>query len=78
MYYIHLARIIHNFQIEPNYPYYTRKSPTKPTYFDLNDFDITKSSGIDPNKPIYIITHGYMESGERPWVRMRNYFSIKM
>lgn len=55
-------------QIEPRYPLFTRNNPTKPIYFDLNDFDVITSSGIDPNLPVYVISHGYMEAGDRPWV----------
>lgn len=35
---------------------------------DLNDFDVIGTSDINPNVPLYLITHGFMEAGNRPWV----------
>lgn len=35
---------------------------------DLNEFDVIRSSNINPKLPLYVITHGFMEAGNRPWV----------
>lgn len=34
----------------------------------MNDFDYVADLNIDANKPIFIITHGYMEGGSIDWV----------
>lgn len=34
----------------------------------MNDFDYVANLNIDVNKPIFIITHGYMEGGSIDWV----------
>lgn len=48
----------------------------KPIYFDLNDDDPVATSGMDPNLPIYLISHGYMEGGDRPWVSFSTTHSL--
>ncbi|KAJ8982425.1 hypothetical protein NQ317_007773 [Molorchus minor] len=55
-------------KIEPRYPIYTRKHRNKPIHFDLNEFDYVESSGIDTHKPIYLVSHGYMEGGGMEWI----------
>ncbi|XP_044272096.1 pancreatic triacylglycerol lipase isoform X1 [Tribolium madens] len=55
-------------KIEPRYPLYTRKNPSKPTYIDLNEFDVIASTGINPRNPVYVISHGYMEGGGIYWI----------
>lgn len=54
--------------IEPNYFVYTRKNRIQPNLMNLNDFDYVAYSGIEPMKPIYCITHGYMEGGSIGWI----------
>lgn len=34
----------------------------------LNETDEVKYSGIHPKGTIYLIAHGYLDSGDRPWV----------
>lgn len=55
-------------EIEPNYFLYTRKNRQNPTRIDVNDFDYVPNLNIDVNKPIFIITHGYMEGGSIDWI----------
>jgi pancreatic triacylglycerol lipase len=55
-------------KIEPKYPLYTRRNPRKPTFIDLNEYDVISASGIDPSKPVYVISHGYMEGGGIAWI----------
>lgn len=54
--------------IEPNYFVYTRQNRITPTLINLNDFEYVFSSGIEPMKPIYLVTHGYMEGGRIEWI----------
>ncbi|RZC34310.1 inactive pancreatic lipase-related protein 1, partial [Asbolus verrucosus] len=55
-------------KIEPKYPLYTRKNPTKPTFIDLNEFDVIAAAGLNPMKPVYLISHGYIEGGGIAWI----------
>ncbi|XP_056638643.1 pancreatic triacylglycerol lipase-like isoform X2 [Diorhabda carinulata] len=56
-------------KIEPQYLLLTRQNPVKPIIMDLNDFDYDDPTDFDPEKPIYIITHGYMERGSIGWIQ---------
>ena len=38
-------------------------------YIDINDPDSVHDVGINPRGNIYIIAHGYLESGDRPWIQ---------
>ncbi|XP_066253254.1 pancreatic triacylglycerol lipase-like isoform X1 [Euwallacea similis] len=55
-------------EIDPNYLLFTRKNPSQHTIIDVNQFDYLANTDIDPQKPIYVITHGYMEGGMIPWI----------
>ncbi|KAL1497835.1 hypothetical protein ABEB36_008724 [Hypothenemus hampei] len=55
-------------EIEPNYFLYTRKIRNNPILINVNDFEYVENSGIQPNKPTYIITHGYIEGGSIQWI----------
>lgn len=55
-------------KIEPRYPVFTRRNRMLPNFLDLNDPEATRDAGIDPTGNIYIIVHGFIESGDRPWV----------
>ncbi|XP_019865288.2 pancreatic triacylglycerol lipase [Aethina tumida] len=55
-------------KIEPKFPLYTRQNYHKPVFLDLNDIYFVESSGMDPKKPIYVISHGYVEGGDAPWI----------
>lgn len=57
-------------KIEPHYYYYSRKNFPNASYIDLNEFDVIQSTGIDASLPLYIISHGYTESGNISWVRV--------
>lgn len=47
---------------------YTRQNKEVPHYLDINDPDVVEHSNIDPELPIFFISHGYMEAGNRPWI----------
>lgn len=40
-----------------------------PKFIDLDDPDSVHDVGINPRGNIYFIAHGYLESGERPWIQ---------
>ncbi|CAG9830045.1 unnamed protein product [Diabrotica balteata] len=55
-------------KIEPQYLLLTRENPVVPITMELNDFDYEDSLDFDPEKNIYIVTHGYMEGGTIKWI----------
>ncbi|CAG9819198.1 unnamed protein product [Phaedon cochleariae] len=57
-------------KIEPKFHLYTRKNPLRPGFLDVSEMEFfdEESSFLDPKKPIYLITHGYVESGYRDWI----------
>lgn len=42
--------------------------------FDLDGYDVIGTSKMNPSLPVYVITHGFMESGNKTWVN--NYFYL--
>ncbi|XP_060530064.1 pancreatic triacylglycerol lipase-like [Cylas formicarius] len=55
-------------EIDPNYFLFTREKRHSPEYINLNDFDYVESSSIEPLKPIYVISHGFVEGGSIDWI----------
>lgn len=55
--------------IEPSYLFYTRNNPKRYKRLDLNEEDIVQSSGMDPSKSIYVISHGFLENGQIEWIQ---------
>lgn len=51
------------------YPVFNKSTKNLPKFIDINDPDHLKTVGINPNGKIYLVTHGYMESGNRPWIQ---------
>lgn len=56
-------------KINVNFPVFNRHNRFIPKRLDLNDPKQTKNIGINPYGNIYFIAHGYIDSGERPWVK---------
>lgn len=55
-------------KINTRFAVYTKHNRHLPKFLSLNDTDETKYSGIHPKGNIYMIAHGYLDSGDRPWV----------
>lgn len=55
-------------KINPRYPVFTKDTRIIPRFLDLNEPRNTRSVGINRNGNIYFVAHGYLESGDRPWV----------
>lgn len=55
-------------KINTRFAVYTKHNRHYPKYLSLNETDETKYSGIHPKATIYVIAHGYLDSGDRPWV----------
>ncbi|XP_030764164.1 pancreatic triacylglycerol lipase-like [Sitophilus oryzae] len=56
-------------EIDPNYFLHTRSNPEKGVHIDVNEYEYVSNSNIDVTKPIYVITHGYMEGGSIHWIQ---------
>lgn len=55
-------------KINPGFLVYLNLDQIEPIMFDIYDSDAVKLTGMNPKLPIYIIAHGYLESGYKPWV----------
>ncbi|EDW29699.1 GL14903 [Drosophila persimilis] len=55
-------------EIEPHFTLYTRRALDQPKYLDLNDPDSVQNMGINRKGKIYLLVHGYLESGEIQWM----------
>lgn len=55
-------------KINPRYAVYTRHNRHMPKYLSIQDSDEVKYSGIHAKGTIYMIAHGYLDSGDRNWV----------
>lgn len=50
------------------FPMFNRHNKNIAYFIDLNDPDNVKNFKINKNEKLFFITHGYLESGDRPWV----------
>lgn len=50
------------------YPTFTDKNRSNPKFIDINDPETIYRVGINPKGHIYVISHGFLESGDRPWI----------
>ncbi|XP_034480931.1 pancreatic lipase-related protein 2 [Drosophila innubila] len=55
-------------EIEPHFTLHTRRTMDQPKYIDLNDPDSVQGLGINKRGRLYLIVHGYLESGDIPWM----------
>lgn len=55
-------------KINTRFAVYTKHNRHLPKYLSLNETDEAKFSGIHAKGNIYVIAHGYLDSGDRPWV----------
>lgn len=56
-------------KINTRYAVYTKHNRHLPKHLSLNESAEIKYSGIHPKGNIYMIVHGYLDSGDRPWVQ---------
>lgn len=55
--------------IDVRYPVFNKPVLVHPRFIDLNEPDDVRNLGINPAGKLYFVTHGYIESGDRPWVQ---------
>ncbi|XP_053697813.1 pancreatic triacylglycerol lipase-like [Sabethes cyaneus] len=56
-------------QIDVRFPVFNKPVREHPRFIDINDPDAVRQLGINPKGWIYFVTHGYIESGDRPWIQ---------
>ncbi|GLV44467.1 uncharacterized protein CBL_10271 [Carabus blaptoides fortunei] len=56
-------------KISPGFWLYKTLDQEIPFIFDLDDIDTVQKSEMNVHQPIYVITHGYLEAGNRLWIR---------
>lgn len=54
--------------IDVKFPTFTNKNRDVPRYIDINDPETILKVGMNPKGSIYVISHGFLESGDRPWL----------
>jgi pancreatic triacylglycerol lipase len=59
----------HADKIAPRYCLYTRSNRNECQYLDHKDPGSVAASNVIPSMPTYFITHGFLEGGDRPWLR---------
>lgn len=55
-------------KIRVRYPVFTRRNRHVPVVLQADDFERIIKANIDPNGPFYMISHGFLESGDKPWI----------
>lgn len=55
-------------KIRPQFPVFHKGARERPFMLDLNEPQDTRLAGIDPNGTVYVLAHGYIDAGDRPWV----------
>lgn len=50
------------------FPTFTSKHRKAPVFIDINDPETVRRVGFNRHGQIYVISHGFLESGTRPWV----------
>ncbi|KAL1375308.1 hypothetical protein pipiens_004702 [Culex pipiens pipiens] len=56
-------------QVDVRFPVFNKPVREHPRFIDINDPDDVKNLGIRADEAIYFVTHGYIESGDRPWIK---------
>lgn len=68
-FYFHSLRPFNPSILNVKYPAFTNTHRNTPRFIDINDPETILRVGINPDHHIYFIAHGFLESGDRPWVR---------
>lgn len=55
--------------IDVKFPAFTSNNRIYPKFIDINDPETIRKVGMNPKGHIYMISHGFLESGDRPWVK---------
>jgi Lipase len=54
--------------IDVKFPTFSKKHRKTPVFIDINDPETVLRAGFNRTGQIYVISHGFLESGDRPWV----------
>lgn len=55
--------------IRPKFPVFHKNARERPFMLDLNEPQDTRRAGIDPLGTVYVLAHGYLDAGDKPWLR---------
>lgn len=55
--------------IDVKFPAFTNTNRNFPKFIDINDPETIRKVGMNPKGHIYVISHGFLESGDRLWVK---------
>ncbi|KAI4461598.1 lipase [Holotrichia oblita] len=55
-------------KVQPKYPFYNNQHPSKPVYLDLNEPEIAYAANLDAKLPLFIVSHGFTEDGDKEWM----------
>ncbi|GJQ71315.1 hypothetical protein Trydic_g11051 [Trypoxylus dichotomus] len=65
-------------KVQPKYPFYSRQHPSEPIYLDLNEPEVARASNLQPELPLFIVSHGFTEDGSKEWIqKMKDELLIK-
>ncbi|KAL0840290.1 hypothetical protein ABMA28_015566 [Loxostege sticticalis] len=51
------------------YPTFTRRNRKTPVFLQADNIERIRNANIDPRGPFYIISHGFLEGGHKPWMQ---------
>lgn len=54
--------------IDVKFKVYTNDNRNLPKFIEINSPEIIANIGINSHAHIYVIFHGFLESGNRPWI----------
>lgn len=51
------------------FPVFNEKIRGLPEFIDINDPDTVYNLKLNPKGKIYVLVHGFLEAGDRPWIK---------
>lgn len=57
-------------KVDPRFCLHTRFNPTECQYIDYTNDTSVQSSNFLPHHTTYFVMHGFLESGDRPWMKV--------
>jgi pancreatic triacylglycerol lipase len=65
-------------RLDVRFPVFTKDIRDYPEYIDINDPDSIYNLKLNPSGNIFVIAHGFLEAGDRPWIRKLARLLIEM
>ncbi|XP_047985916.1 pancreatic triacylglycerol lipase [Leguminivora glycinivorella] len=51
------------------YPVFTRRNRKIPVLLEADNVDKVRNANLDPRGPFYLISHGFLEGGDKKWIQ---------